>query len=104
MSGMDDKNWTTTVTAATAYTVLDTDYFVSFQVLTGATAATLPAPSSNLRGREYVLHKDASAQTVTITPASGTIDGAASVTLATGAVHARRVFCDGTVWWTSASF
>lgn len=104
MSGMDDKAWTTVITSATAYTVADTDYFVSFQSLTGATAVTLPAPSAALKGREYVLHKDASAQTVTITPASGQIDGAANVTLATGAVHGRRVFCDGATWWTSGTF
>lgn len=104
MSGMDDKAWTTVITSATAYTVADTDYFVTLQSLTGATAVTLPAPSAALKGREYLLHKDASAQTVTITPASGNIDGGASVTLATGAVHARRVFCDGAAWWTGSSF
>jgi hypothetical protein len=100
MSGYDDKNYTTVVTAATTYTLGETDYWVSGQSLTGATAWTLPAPTANRTGRQYILHKDASAQTVTITPASGNIDGGASVTLATGAVKARIVMCDGTGWWT----
>jgi hypothetical protein len=51
-----------------------------------------------------VVQKDAAAQTITITPASGLVDGAASVTLASGAVHARRLFCDGTGWWSNANF
>lgn len=101
---MDDKAWTTAISAATSNVLGETDYFLSLQVLTGATAVTLPAPSADRKGREYVIHKDASAQTVTITPASGTIDGGASVTLATGAVHCRRVLCDGATWWTTATF
>lgn len=102
MSGQDDISWTTVV-AAGAYTLGKSDYTLSIQGATGAVAVTLPAPTG-LAGREYVIHKDAAAQTVTITPASGNIDGGASVTLASAAVHARRVFCDGTGWWTSASF
>jgi len=104
MSGADDISWTTVVTAgATTYVLGKTDYIVSVQGATGAVAITLPAPTG-LTGREYVLQKDAAAQTVTITPASGNVDGGASVTLASGAVHARRLFCDGTGWWSGASF
>lgn len=102
MSGQDDISWTTVVTAG-AYTLGKTDYILSVQGATGAVAVTLPAPTG-LAGREYVVQKDAAAQTITITPASGNVDGGASVTLASGAVHARRLFCDGTGWWTGASF
>lgn len=102
MSGYDDKNFTTLVTPATAYTITETDYWVSGQVLTGATAWTLPAPNASRVGRQYILQKDASAFVITITPASGNIDGGASVTLATGAVKGRIVMCDGTGWWTVA--
>lgn len=102
MSGQDDLSFTTTITAATAYTMTKSDYFLTLQSLTGATTVTLPAPSTVPSGRPFYIQKDGSAQTVTITPASGNIDGGASVTLATGAVHGRIVISDGTAWWTVA--
>lgn len=104
MSGLDNNSYTTVISSATSYTLGSTDYVLTLQSLTGATAVTLPAPSASLKGREYVVHKDASAQTVTITPASGQVDGAANVTLATGAVHARILVCDGAAWWSVANF
>lgn len=99
MSDKDDINYTT-VKSAAAYVLGANDYFLTLQALTGATAVTLPAPSAALVGRQYIVQKDASAQTVTITPASGQVDGAANTTLATGAVHAKIFMCDGTAWWT----
>lgn len=104
MSGLDNNSYTTVISAATSNVLGVNDYILTLQALTGATAVTLPAPSAALKGREFVVHKDASAQTVTITPASGQVDGGASVTLATGAVHARRLVCDGAAWWSVANF
>lgn len=100
MSDKDDINYTTVKSAATTYTLGANDYFLTLQALTGATAVTLPAPTAALVGRQYIVQKDASAQTVTITPASGNVDGGANTTLATGAVHAKIFMCDGTAWWT----
>ena len=103
MSGFDNISFTTRTSAATAITVTANDYVVLCQALTGATAVTLPAPT-NLAGRTVIIEKDASAQTVTITPASGLVDGGASTTLATGAIHAKFFVCDGTGWWTISAF
>lgn len=103
MSGFDNTSFTTRTTALTANTVTANDYVLLCQALTGATAVTLPAPTG-LSGRTIVVEKDASAQVVTITPASGLVDGAANTTLATGAIHAKFFVCDGTGWWTIAAF
>lgn len=103
MSGMDDLSYTTVKTSATSYTLTKNDYFLTLQSLTGATAVTLPDPATVPTGRQFIIQKDASAQTVTITPAnSAQIDGGTNVTLATGALHGRIVMSDGAAWWTVA--
>ncbi len=103
MSGMDDLSFTVTKTSATSYTMTKSDYFLTLQSLTGATAVTLPDPATVPSGRPFYIQMDASAQTVTITPAnSAQIDGGTNVTLATGAVHGRIVVSDGAAWWTIA--
>lgn len=103
MSGNDDLSFTTTKTSATSYTMTKSDYFLTLQSLTGATAVTLPDPTTVPSGRPFYVQKDGSAQTVTISSAgSGQVDGGASVTLATGAVHGRIIISDGTNWWTVA--
>lgn len=100
MSGLDDTSFTTRSSSATTNVLTQQDWNLLLLSLTGATAVTLPAGSSVPPGREYTVYKDASAQTVTITPASGTIDGAANTTLATGAVHCKCFVTDGTNWFT----
>lgn len=102
MSGADDLSFTTKISSATTNVLGKSDYFLTLQSLTGATAVTLPDPATVPTGRPFYLQKDGSAQTVTITPAAGNIDGGANVTLATGAVHGRIVISDGTGWWTVA--
>lgn len=106
MSGYDNISWTTRTSAATSNTLTSTDYQLLLLVLTGATAVTLPAAGTTTcpAGRNYTVYKDASAQTVTITPASGTVDGGASTTLATGAIHAKTFTNDGTNWFTVSAF
>jgi hypothetical protein len=103
MSGMDDKNYTVRIVAAT-FTVTENDYFISVQAPAALVVANIPAASAANAGREYVIQKDATAtQTVTITPASGNIDGGATKVLAAGALHGARIFSDGAAWWTSAA-
>ena len=104
MSGLDNTSETVRTTASTAVTLTNNDYVVLLAVLTGATAVTLPAGSTVTPGRPYTVYKDASAQTVTITPASGTIDGGANTTLATGAAHAKTFITDGTNWFTLTAY
>ncbi len=65
-------------------------------VLSGAGALTLPAPAGYSVGYPFVVH--ATAASVTITPASGNINGAAAVTL--GANANAQIFCDGTNFFT----
>lgn len=103
MSGQDDLSFTTVKTSATSYTMTKSDYFLTLQSLTGATAVTLPDPATVPSGRPFYVQKDGSAQTVTITPAnSAQIDGGSSVTLASGAVHGRVIVSDGAAYWTVA--
>ena len=67
-------------------------------------AVTLPNAATIPSGRVYRVYKDAAAQTITITPATGTIDGGANTTLATGAIHAKTFVSDGTNWFTVSAF
>lgn len=100
MSGLDDTSFTTRSSSATTNVLTQNDWNLLLVSLTGATAVTLPAGSTVSPGREYTVYKDASAQTVTITPASGTVDGGANTTLASGAAHAKCFVTDGTNWFT----
>lgn len=104
MSGLDNTAETFVKTPFTGtYVVTQNDYDVMCLALTGALAVTLPAGSAVQPGRTYRILKDASAQTVTIAPASGTIDGGANITLATGAKHGVIVITDGANWFTVVS-
>lgn len=106
MSGWDNTSWTTRSSSATSNTLGANDYYLLLNTLTGATAVTLPAAGSTTypAGRMFWVYKDASAQTVTITPASGTVDGGASTTLASAAVHCKAFINDGTNWFTVAAY
>jgi hypothetical protein len=71
-----------TVTAAGAVTITGTDYFVCINKTVGAaTSVTLPAVAP---GRTIIIKDckgDASTNNITMTPASGTIDGAATIVI-----------------------
>ncbi len=90
----------TTVVSKTAnYTVGVLEGISLFDTTAGNIAVTLPAAAGAL-GREYIIKRtSAGANTLTITPASGTIDGAANTTISAqwGVV---RLFSDGTNWFT----
>lgn len=103
MSGFDNTSETVR-TVAGSTTLTNNDYDLLVIGATGAVAITLPAGSSVQPGRLYRVYKDAAAQTITITPASGTIDGGASTTLASGAVHAKAMVTDGTNWFVVSAY
>lgn len=104
MSGLDNTSQTTRTVAATT-TLTQNDYILFVIGATGAVTVNLPAVASVQPGRQYTVYKDAAAQTITIDGAgSETIDGAATTTLASGAIHAKRVVSDGTQWFTTDAY
>lgn len=103
MSGFDNVSETVRTTAIST-TLTNNDFNLLVLGATGAVAVTLPSGSSVPPGRTYRIYKDAAAQTVTIAPATGTVDGAANTTLAASAVHAKRFVTDGTNWFTTAAY
>ena len=91
------------------YSALQTDEVIEFSSTAASYTLTLPAPSitgvTANKGKTYVI-KDASGgaatNNITIAPASGTIDGVASVSINT-AYGFVQVYCDGTAWFTQAT-
>lgn len=66
----------------------------------GPVTITIVGPSATTRGRTYTIKRTTtSANTVTIQPASGNIDNAASYVLAGGTLASVDVVCDATNWW-----
>lgn len=66
----------------------------------GPVTITIVGPSATTRGRTYTIKRTTtSANTVTIQPASGSIDGAATYVLAGGTLASVDVVCDTTNWW-----
>jgi hypothetical protein len=92
------------VTAA-SYTALGTDTIIEVN-FAGAVAITLPAPATtgtgSSIGKLYIV-KDisgaASTNNITLTPASGLIDGAASASIASN-YGALQIFSDGTNYFS----
>lgn len=104
MSGYDDPSFTTTLPGDAAYTAVLADFFISFQGITAGRILTIPAAAAANKGRQLVVHKDAAAFAVTITPVSGNIDAGANVTLAASAIHSRVLMSDGVAWNSVANF
>lgn len=103
MSGMDNYSETTRTTA-TSTTLTGADYNLLVIGATGAVAVTLPDASTIPSGRAYRVYKDNAAQTITITPAAGTVDGGANTTLATGVTAAKEFISDGDNWFTLSAW
>jgi hypothetical protein len=83
------------VTKTTSYTLTVADVLTLFN---GATlTATLPVVAATMAGVVFTV-KNINASAVTVSPASGTIDGAASATLAQWATG--RYVSDGTNWFS----
>jgi hypothetical protein len=77
------------------YTATDADEII---LAYGTTTITLPAPATAGAGRKYTV-KNISTGTITVTPASGVVDGAANVTLPTQ-WQSRQFVTNGTAWYT----
>jgi acetyl-CoA carboxylase carboxyltransferase component len=88
-----------TVTDVTgAYSVKLTDRVIQVAPSAPCTV-TLPLATKMQRKRVTVKRSNGTTHTITVQPASGTIDGSASVTLTT-AWQVRHFFSDGVAWTT----
>jgi len=83
------------VATAAAYTAGANDHII--KCTSGPYTVTLPAASAMQGKKVTVKRADSGTSTLTIQSSSGTIDGAASVTLTT-AWQARTLYSDGTAW------
>lgn len=92
-----------TAVADTNYNIVRMDSLVAFTSLTAARVANLPAQGNTLPvGQEFTIVDESGAcdgtKTITITPPSGTINGAASYVLNTA--YARvTIYTNGTNWF-----
>ncbi len=86
----------------TAYTTLNSDYG-AIVTLDNASpvAVTLGGDGTGVQAQWWSFIQNNGAGTATLTPASGTINGAASITLITG--QSVATFFDGTNWWAATS-
>lgn len=103
MSGFDNTSETVRTVAAST-TLTANDYNLLVIGAGAAVAVTMPNAAVIQPGRTYTVYKDAAAQTITITPVAGTIDGAANTTLASGAIHAKTFVNNGTNWFTVSAY
>jgi hypothetical protein len=76
-------------------TLATSDHFL---FITAAGTVTLPAPSTALGIHDYTIK--ATAQPVTITAASGNLDGVATGSITLSSYEAVNVFTDATNWYT----
>ncbi|MFF3324952.1 collagen-like protein [Streptomyces sp. NPDC002889] len=83
-------------------TVVATDSRICYTSITAARVVTLPSVST-ATGQEFLIKDESGScdgtKTITVTPASGTIDGAANKVINT-AYGSLRVYSNGTNWFT----
>lgn len=83
----------------TTYIVLNTDHVIYVNTTTAPVTLTLPDPAQE-PGREYIVKKiTTSVNAITLSPAVGNVEGAASYAFGGGALTPVRVHSDGTAWW-----
>lgn len=100
MSGLDNTSYTVRSTTV-ATTLTNNDSLLLVSPTGGSIVITVPAASSVQPGRSFIVRRDATAtNTVTVTPASGTINGAANLVLAAGAISSAEIYSDGTNWFS----
>jgi hypothetical protein len=100
MSALNSNGLTIRLVAGTTDTILATDDVV---VYTGTAAKAVALPAATVQKGKVYRFSNQNTGAVTITPASGTIDGAATQTVAAGAAGApivRGLISDGTNWFT----
>lgn len=96
MSGLDNISETIrTVSASTTATANDYNILVA----NTGTSITVTLPNS-IPGRRYTIYKQGTTTSVTVQPASGTIDGNANVNLGISVSGSITVITDGTNWYT----
>lgn len=88
-----------TAVVSVNYTVQEGDSAVLMSAAGGARVVTLQAPGQHIGKRVSVRKTEGSANTVTVTPPSGTIDGAATLVLSAAAPKC-SVLSDGTNFFT----
>ena len=93
-----------TPVADTTYTVLPTDFLISYTSISASRVVTLPAPSAALAGLEIKIKDESGSATslitITATPASGLIDGASSLVVVNAAYGHATLFCNGSAWFS----
>ena len=101
MSGLDDTSWTYRASTTTPNVLTNQDYYLN---VTSASAAAVALPSGLTQqpGRIYTVY-NGGAGTTTVTPATGSVDGAGSTTLV-GTPHAKSFITDGTNWFTISAY
>ena len=89
----------TPVQVTASYTAGENDSLIVFK---GAGAATITLPAvTQMAGKRLIVQRgDANTGTITISPASGNINGGASVTLTT-AYQRRDIVSDGVDYWSA---
>lgn len=100
MSAWNSNGLTVRTAAGTTDAVLATDDVVIY-TNTAAKAVSIPAGSVQYGKVYYFSNQNTGA--ITITPASGTINGTATATVAAGAAGApivAKIVSDGTNWFT----
>lgn len=81
-----------------AYTSGDNDHVIQCAPSAPFTL-TIPAPANMRNKRITVKRTNNTTHTITVQPASGTIDGVSSTTLTT-AYQAKHFFSDGSAWYS----
>ncbi len=91
-----------TTVADANYTVLLTDRRICYTSISAARVVTLPSVATTT-GQSFIIKDESGncsgSNTITITPASGTIDGAANKVVNT-AYGVQRIYSNGTNWFT----
>ena len=101
MSGNDNISYTVTKVTAAAYTVTVNDSVLLCDPSGGAITITVPQAGAEWQsGRTLFIRTTGTTNSVTITPTTSTIDGGASLVLASGAVHGAVVMSDGTNYFS----
>lgn len=105
MSGFDNTSETVRVSAATTETLTNNDFDLFMKAVTANATVNLPAVASVQPGRPYSVTKDGAAFTVTLDGAGAeTINGAATLVLASGAFHGAILVSTGTEWYAKALY
>jgi hypothetical protein len=98
---LSGPKWTRTTITATSYTALDTDTIILCDTTSNAITINLPAASGR-DGKFYLIHRKAgTSNTITIDPnGAETINGSATLAVATSIPSSALIYTDGTAWYS----